>query len=119
MRICIIPGCGGKHVGNGFCGLHWRRNNVHGDPLKAIKPKKKEGETVLDCTGYLRGPGNVHVHRQAAEKMLGRPLNPGEVVHHIDGNRTNNDASNLIVFPSNADHSRHHAQLRKAARMKA
>jgi hypothetical protein len=38
-----------------------------------------------------------HMHRVAAERKLGRPLVKGEVVHHIDGDKFNNEASNLLV----------------------
>lgn len=47
-------------------------------------------------------------HVLVAEKMLGRSLKPGECVHHIDGNKLNNNSNNLIVFASNADHVSHH-----------
>ena len=36
-------------------------------------------------------------HRIVAEKMLGRKLKKDEVVHHIDGNKRNNDESNLMI----------------------
>ena len=48
-------------------------------------------------TGYRKYYGR-HEHRVVAEQMLGRPLKPGEIVHHIDGNKRNNDPSNLQVM---------------------
>ena len=47
------------------------------------------------------------LHRVLAEQLLGRPLLAGEVVHHKDGNSTNNAPGNLIVLPS----QRYHAHL--------
>ena len=64
------------------------------------------------CTGYRKYYGR-NEHRVVAEKMLGRPLKPGEVVHHIDGNKRNNSESNLMVFPSLSAHSAWHARHRK------
>lgn len=53
--------------------------------------------------------GRRHQHRVIAEReILGRPLRDGEVVHHEDHNKKNNDPRNLIVFPSQAEHARHH-----------
>ena len=49
-----------------------------------------------------------HLHRQVAERMLGRPLREGEVVHHIDGNKLNNAPENLMVLSSQAEHARLH-----------
>ncbi|WP_071131351.1 HNH endonuclease signature motif containing protein [Enterococcus timonensis] len=53
-----------------------------------------------------------HEHRVVAEEMIGRPLRAGEVVHHIDHNRRNNNPENLMVFPSQADHMfwEHHCE---------
>ena len=53
----------------------------------------------------------VREHVLVAEKMLGRKLNNGEVVHHKDRNKSNNDPSNLMIFASKADHSAYHKGL--------
>ena len=50
----------------------------------------------------------VREHILIEEKKLGRQLKKGEVVHHCDKNKLNNDPNNLIVFASNADHSAFH-----------
>lgn len=49
-----------------------------------------------------------HLHRVVAERKLGRPLRPGEVVHHIDGDIHNNDPDNLVVFSSQSLHAAFH-----------
>ena len=48
-----------------------------------------------------------HEHRLVAEQMLGRPLEPGEIVHHIDHDKRNNDPANLQVM-TQAEHMRLH-----------
>lgn len=58
--------------------------------------------------GWYVKEGGRHQHRVVAEQMIGRPLLPKEVVHHKDGNKANNDPSNLQVFSSQAEHARHH-----------
>lgn len=56
--------------------------------------------------GYTKING-VHEHRLVAEKMLGRPLEPVEIVHHIDGDKRNNNPDNLKVM-TQSDHIREH-----------
>ena len=48
------------------------------------------------------------LHRLIAEQTIGRPLTSNEVVHHIDGNKQNNDPANLVVL-TRAEHSKLHA----------
>lgn len=52
--------------------------------------------------------GYFYEHILVAEEMVGHLLDHGEVVHHIDGNRKNNNPSNLMIFASNADHIAFH-----------
>lgn len=48
----------------------------------------------------------IYEHRLIAEQSLGRHLQAGEVVDHIDGLQLHNHPDNLRVFASNADHLR-------------
>ena len=52
--------------------------------------------------------GLYPLHRVVAENTLGRLLKPDEIVHHRDGNKGNDDPSNLEVI-INAEHSRQHS----------
>lgn len=54
-----------------------------------------------------------HAHRAIAEQILGRPLEPGEVVHHKDGDKLNFSPDNLIIFSSQEEHARHHLEIEK------
>lgn len=60
------------------------------------------GHHLADVRGY------AYEHRIVAEKKLGRRLEPGEIVHHVDTIKTNNAPSNLEVIVDIASHRAEH-----------
>src|SRR6266508_2514179 len=62
-------------------------------------------------TSWLGKNGTVAVHRIIVELKLSRPLEKGEHVHHIDGNRMNNAPDNLEVVVGR-EHNRYHTTQR-------
>lgn len=68
--------------------------------LRSTRLGTGEGKTYTKTFGR-------HTHRIVAEQILGRPLKEGEIVHHIDGNKRNNDPSNLMVM-TQSEHCRLH-----------
>lgn len=85
-----------------------QRVNKPGGLTKAERAKIGEAQaSQREGTGYVKVAGR-HEHRVVAERVLGRELGPGEVVHHEDQDKMNNNPDNLIVFPSQAVHARHH-----------
>jgi len=65
---------------------------------------------LADIRGY------AYEHRLVAEEKLGRRLRDGEIVHHLDHNKQNNDPSNIEVTASIADHlfqHRDHSCMRR------
>lgn len=83
----------------GINNIHWkegrRKCNGYICILSPEHPFKNKNETV-------------HEHRLVVEKHINRYLAKNEVVHHINGIKTDNRVQNLMVFTSNSAHSRYH-----------
>jgi len=71
-----------------------------------------------DEKGYIRvcglsdGSHYRREHRIIAEQILGHPLPPGAVVHHIDDDGSNNATTNLVILQSGGEHRQLHYRLR-------
>lgn len=101
----------------------------HGIPRRKVgsSPGSKnpawKGGRRMDKTGYVLvhcpdhpnadSHGMIREHRLVMSQVLDRPLLPDEVVHHIDGNKENNDPANLELFDRNHLHLRHELAGRK------
>lgn len=86
-------GIGNRNKGKG-------RSDNHGYVLV-----KQEDHPFADSYGY------ISEHRLVMEKLIGRFLDPNEIVHHIDGDKSNNKPTNLWLFTSRAEHTRFHNMM--------
>lgn len=66
----------------------------------------------------MRDRKNDTAHRDAAEAKLGRKLQPGEVVDHLDEDKTNNAPSNLDAKPRGV-HTTQHNRARGLSKLRA
>lgn len=63
-----------------------------------------------ECWAYNHG--FVLEHRLVAEQKYGRKLTSSDIVHHIDGNKTNNNPENIVVL-TRSEHAKLHNGLKK------
>jgi hypothetical protein len=114
---CKIEGCCKPVDSHGMCGMHAQRMRRYGDPNYITPEQQRRSNNraaqlarfdSIKPTTYRKRNGR-HEHRVIAEQMIGRPLRPGEIVHHIDGNKHNNDPSNLQIM-TQGEHVFEHIQ---------
>lgn len=101
--ICRAPSCRRDANHSDLCSLHAQRLARTGSV-----EKQKPADRWLSRTGYVmvkrRGHPNAYAngviaeHRVVMSEMLGRPLLPGENVHHRNGVRTDNRPENLELW---------------------
>lgn len=98
--MCAAPDCGDKAHSKGYCQSHYQRVRK-GLPIdQALRKLAPKGSgTYTDGYHYIVAKnhpnamgrsGVIGAHRLIMAEMLGRPLLPGETVHHKNGNRSDN-----------------------------
>lgn len=100
----------------------WNKNTKGIMPTREKNHKWINGKTTCKA-GYLfiYKPEHPKAHSNRipeqiliAEKALGRYLTKNEVIHHINGIKSDNRVENLYLFPSNIEHSSYHVNFRYA-----
>lgn len=108
---CSFDRCGRPIIAHKLCQMHYQRQKkglpLEGAPkVQAGKGRSRTGEGYIRLTVPIGTPGSVTTgtrrkvatmleHRYLMQKHLERPLLRTETIHHKDGNRSNNDITNL------------------------
>lgn len=85
----------------------YKRVRQLGERKRDYQPQYREESNYI----VHRGSDRIFRHRAVMEEYLGRIIEPGEVIHHIDVDERCNEIVNLYLC-DNASHKRMHNQLR-------
>lgn len=102
-----------------YCSIKCQRagclRGTEGNAELSRQTSRRRGD-ALRGTGkgdtYVKRDGR-HEHRVVMEQVLGRPLLPGEIVHHKDHDKKNNSPDNLMLLGSQAAHCKGHSSKKR------
>jgi hypothetical protein len=97
---CVVGGCTEIATASGMCNMHYKRIRRTGAAGSYERLRARVGLRIT-AKGYRYANvdgKSVPEHRLIMERKLGRPLHKHENVHHIDGDKLNNDPSNLELW---------------------
>lgn len=113
---CVVEGCTARPVNRWMCGKHAQQRaagiiDEEGRQLRDLKPtgRPRKKDRWVGQDGYVlvkapvghpnsRSDGSILEHRLRMEEHIGRYLEHWEIVHHKDGNPSNNDLRNLELM---------------------
>ena len=117
-----MPKKGYKHSEETKRKMSENRKGVIGEKNPAWKGGryKSNGYWVIYKPDHPRVRNNkstncIFEHILVAEDILERYLKQTEIVHHIDGDKLNNNPENLIVLENMSEHTKMHKHLEKIA----
>jgi hypothetical protein len=137
--MCLV--CDQRAVNRGMCSKHAQQREAgiidsNGAQLRELEPRgRRPFDYRIEDAGYIliRAPeghphsridGSILEHCLVMEDHLGRYLEEWEIVHHRDGDRSNNVLSNLEIYDGRANkekgpghHPGHSMDTRTAAQV--
>jgi hypothetical protein len=107
--LCTVPDCDRDTYAKALCNTHYRRLLHTGDarPDEPIRIVTGEGwmshgywyvPVAAEERWLVDGETQIGEHRLEMARSLGRPLIDDEVVHHLNGDRTDNRLVNLELW---------------------
>ena len=119
MSGCAVHECDSGISTRGMCKRHYEQWRIHGRVLNGAKTRREPRTGEILPEGYVRFKARgirTLAHVLVAEKALGKKLPRGAIVHHVNGDPTDNRTDNLVVCPDAAYHRLLH--VREVARGK-